>query len=187
MNFKVIENHNILDNYNEFKQDYLNPRINVQTIKKKYDLSTKKYNTLRKKVYNETGIKTKPFKTMKNKTTKLINNKTYIHPYKEDKYFIQKKINGKRKSFGIYKDIDTAIKVRNILIKNNWDTRIAEKLKKQYSSNNKRKYEEAEEKYEDFKKLYNNKKSVKEIQETLQITRYQYIHLTKKLNKEKRK
>lgn len=182
MNFRVIENYTHEIDYNGFKKDFLNPRIKVKDLRTKYDLNPKQYNHYKKIVLNETGIKQKPYLTMKNQTIPLIDNNTYIQRYKGDYYFIQKKLNGKRKSFGIYEDIQTARMVRNKLIENNWDTVLGEKLKKEYSITGLKKT--ANKKYPLFKELYKNTDNRESIQEKLKLTDYQYNHLKNKIEKE---
>ncbi len=182
MKFHIIENHQYNINYEEFKKDFTNPSITVDKLTKKYKINRTEYNKLRKKIIKETNLTSKPYKTMKNQPTKIITSTTYIKK-KNDYYYIQKKINGKRKNFGTYNNIETARKVRNQLIKHNWDNETYKKLYQEYGRPRKKKINEAMEKYNEFEKLYNNHTKKETIKQKLNLTEYQYNNLRKKITR----
>lgn len=133
VNFRIIENSDdhLEDIYPEFKEDFLNPKFHVPELKQKYDLSPSKYKQLRGRVLSETGLKEKP--TITGGRNYTITEKRYIIKHKHGKCTIYKTINGYKKSFGTYPDFKTAKHVRDILVENDWDEKIAKDLKKEYS------------------------------------------------------
>ena len=182
MNFSIIENYTPRVEYNDFKKDFLDPSINVKTLQEKYDISRKQYCNLREQVLDETGLTSKPSTSIKDQSIQLITDKTYIRKYKNNNYFIQKIIKGKRRSFGIYSNMETARKVRDELIKNNWDKNLADELQMKYGVTNKNRLrKKALKQYNDFETLFLKGNSVKNIKKTLNLTDYQYNLLSKKV------
>ena len=181
MNFSIIENYTPRVEYNDFKKDFLDPSINVKTLQEKYDISRKQYCNLREQVLDETGLTSKPSTSIKDQSIQLITDKTYIRKYKNNNYFIQKIIKGKRRSFGIYANMETARKVRDELIKNNWDKNLADELQMKYGVTNKNRLrKKALKQYNEFETLFLKGNSVKNIKQTLNLTDYQYNLLSKK-------
>ena len=133
VNFHIVENSDdhLDEIYEEFKEDFLNPKFHVPELKKKYDLSPSKYKTLRSRVLTETGLKEKP--TLKGGCNYTITERRYIIKHRHGKCTIYKTIDGYKKSFGTYPDFETAKHVRDILVDNNWDEKIARDLRKEYS------------------------------------------------------
>lgn len=117
--FNIVEGHQTEEHiYNDFKKDFLNPKNTIPDLLKKYDISSNKYNKLRKKVCEETGLKSKP-STNNNKRT-ILTDRAYIHKHRAG-WAIIKNINNKRIYYGTYKDLEYAKKIRNALIKYSWD------------------------------------------------------------------
>ena len=85
------------------------------------------------RVLEETGLSKKPSKTMKNTSTSIITDNTYIRQYKSGYYYILKKINGKRHHFGYYNDLDTVRFVRDELIEHDWDIGYHDFLREKYN------------------------------------------------------
>lgn len=136
VNFRIVEcnEKNDLEGiYSEFKEDFLNPNITVSRLYSKYGLSYRKYSLLRERVLEETGLSKKPSKTMKNTSTSIITDNTYIRQYKSGYYYILKKINGKRHHFGYYNDLDTVRFVRDELIEHDWDIGYHDFLREKYN------------------------------------------------------
>lgn len=111
MNFRIIENTTDEQLYNNFKKDFIDTSYTALDLMKKYSLGRTKYNSLRDMVCDELGLKGKPKK--EKSRANIVRNL--------DDWVIRKKINGKRVFFGSYKDLEIAIKVRDELIKCNWD------------------------------------------------------------------
>ena len=183
MNFKIIS-HTDTTNYNDFKRDFTDPKMTVKRILSKYDLSRNRYNNLRKRVLKETNLTRKPYSsTVISPPVRSIRQDTYIRK-QNGKYFIQKKIDGKRKSFGTYKDKQTARMVRDKLIASDWDKELARELKDIYECKP-RMITDAMEKKEAFTRLYLNGVKVPVIKKELNLTDYQYIRLSKIVREEK--
>ena len=117
LKFNIIEKRDINEIYPFFKKDFLNPSNTVDDLKRKFDLSRKEYNNLRSKVFNETGLKRKPCSRQQNI---IITDDTYLNCTKNEKYIIMKSVDGEMKYFGQYDTKEEALKVRNKLIKQNW-------------------------------------------------------------------
>lgn len=117
--------------YPEFKEDFLNPKIHVPELKKKYDLSVARYNHLRNRVLDETGLKEKP--TLKGGRNYTITASRYIIKHKHGKCTIYKTVDKYKKSFGTYPDFETAQHVRDKLVECDWDEKVASELKRKYS------------------------------------------------------
>lgn len=111
MNFRIIENSDDGELYDNFKRDFITDTYSGLELMKKYNLGKTRYASLRNKVCGELGLNRKPKKEKSNE-----------HIVKHlDEWVIYKKINGKKVFFGSYMDLDVAIKVRDELIKCNWD------------------------------------------------------------------
>lgn len=120
MRFHIVEgeDNSSLDKiYNNFKEDFLNPTVTIDDLRSKFDLSHRMYNVLRSRVLKETGLKRKP---QKRPNSKVIGKHTYIQS-NNGTYRIVKYIDGCLQNFGNYKDLETAIKVRDKLIACDWD------------------------------------------------------------------
>lgn len=132
VNFRLIENAdaNLDLIYEEFKQDFLNPKCHVPELKNKYDLSVAKYKYLRNRVLDETGLKEKP--TSKGGRHYTVTDRRYIICHKTGKCTIYKTIDKYKKSFGTYPDFETAKIVRDKLVECNWDKNEALRLKEKY-------------------------------------------------------
>ena len=131
--FRFVDNSDAHLNelYPSFKVDFLNPNCHVPDLKQKYDLSASKYKYLREKVLKETGLKEKP--TLRGGRNYTITDKRYIIQHKHGKCTIYKTIDGYKKSFGTYPDLETAQLVRDRLVECEWDEVVALELKKEYS------------------------------------------------------
>lgn len=118
MNFKIIEQEpqDLEEKYSLFKQEYMNPNQTVAEVKKKLNLSNSEYKHLREQLQKETGIEVKPHPY--NKTGYYNYPRKYIHK-REGAYEIRKG----RKYYGRFKEITEAQKMRDELIKNNWEIR----------------------------------------------------------------
>lgn len=176
--FRFVENKDPMDIYNVFKEDFLNPHIHVPELRKKYDLSPSNYNYLRKQVLNETGLAEKPFvaDSARYRADPLL----YLTKNKNNSYRIYKVVDGVKTYFGTYKDLETAQKVRDKLIKYNWDKDKAEDLKKKYSVTSvKPKLDEALKQYDDFEKMFLEGYTRSELNDYFNFTNYQYDMLSR--------
>lgn len=183
-NFNIIEGHTVEINYEEFKDDFLNPYFLAEDVRKKYGLSPKQYKVYRKKVLNETGLTRKPTKTEYKLLERLpINTKSlcseYIREYNGN-YIIKKIINHKTKYYGRYEDYDTAVMVRDKLVKCDWDEEIARELVSVYGMKRLRPaLEKAKELYEEyeFRYFYDRDTTVGNIKKEMGITQTIYSYL----------
>lgn len=180
--FRIIENYN--DNfeeiYNDFKEDFINPDVKVAELKRKYDLSSSNYKQLRKMVFDETGLTQKPCKI--GGPHLPVTERRFIKQYPNGKCIIYKTVDGVKKSFGTYADLETAKYVRDLLIKYNWDADVARDLKLHHASSKvKPALNKALKHYTEFEELYLNGDSVDEITGKLGITTYQYNMLSRKV------
>lgn len=133
VSFKIVEgNDDWLNVYPMFKEDFLDVNVKVDDLKKKYGLTHGKYNHLRKQVLKETGLIEKP---VVNGGRKLTHKESrFIIKNKKGTCRICKTINSIKTSFGTYPDFETAKIVRDKLVESNWDTILAEELKKEYGT-----------------------------------------------------
>ena len=185
VNYNIVENNDSYLNmiYESFKEDFINPNITVKELKDRYDLSTRKYNQLREKVLNETNLENKPY--INKGPANMITEDRYIFFNNHGRCSICKTVNGVKKSFGTYKDYETAQEVRDILIQDNWDDDIALELKKEYGAGRySPSIEQAYEVYDEFEELFLEGIHSKIIQEKLQINQYQYNKLSEKVRSE---
>lgn len=111
MNFRIIENPDDENLYNDFKKDFMDTSYSGLELMEKYGLGRTKYTSLRNKVCNELGLQRKPKKEK---------SREYIVKNLDD-WVIRKNINGKKVVFGSYSDLEIAMKVRDELVKCNWD------------------------------------------------------------------
>ena len=111
MNFEIVENSNDDEIYEKFKKDFLDTSYSCLDLQEKYDLGGAKYKSLRRRVCAELGLKNKP---RKQRLRKYI-----VKSF--GKWVIRKNINGKRVYFGMYDELECAMKVRDELVKCNWD------------------------------------------------------------------
>ena len=111
--FRVIEGGTDYDAfYLDFKRDFLNPKVTMEDLMKKYKISRNRYNKLRQMVFDETGLVRKP--------QRYRGNRPYIN-VKDGKWAIIKMLDGAKVHFGSYDNLDTAMKIRDELQKVNWD------------------------------------------------------------------
>lgn len=130
MNFQIKESYTrkVPEYYEDFKKDYLNPKIQVKQIMKKYGLSKNNYNRLRKKAAKDTNVPIKPTKFSPNRNK--LGKTTYISKT-GDFYTINKRVEGKRVYFGRYPSLEEAIYVRDKLKKCGWDKSKLKQIKKE--------------------------------------------------------
>lgn len=154
LNFRIVEvsesDRDFNCTYDEFKEDYLNPRYSVPELKKKYDIPPYLYREWSAKIREEEGISRKPCLYQQPLTS------PNMHLYKlKDGWGIHKKIDGKMKYFGRYHELETARMVRNKLVEARWDDELALELSNKYG----------------YQKIYN-------IDEKLLMDKYdEFVHL----------
>ena len=119
MNFKVVEQKtkNLEEIYPLFKKEFLNPHTHVKDVKETLQLTNSEYRHLRNQIINETGLDVKP--NPYNPTGYYDYPNKYIH--KANTGYVIKK---DRTYYGRYSTLKEAQRVRDKLIKNNWDTKI---------------------------------------------------------------
>ena len=138
VSFNLIEgNDDWISVYPEFKKDFLDVNVHVPELKQKYDLTHGKYNYLRKRVLDETGLAEKPVKL--GGRNLAFKEGRFIVKDKKGTCRIYKTINRVKISFGSYPDFETAKIVRDKLMECNWDMKIADELKEKYSTTAKKK------------------------------------------------
>ena len=126
MKFKIVEGDTDKLNriYEDFKVDFLDASMSIDDLMRKYDVSFKNYNKLRKRACEEFGLKQKPISRAE--SNHVIHEKSYIHRYGK-KWAVVKTVNHERVIFGIYEDFEEAKNVRDLLLANNWDKKVLEK------------------------------------------------------------
>ena len=119
-NFRIIEKPPSQVDLEEFKKDYLNPKMKVKDICMKYDISRNRYNQLRREVAEQTGVAHKPteiggrdirFNEFKNIHKIELSGKYRLTAYKD----------GKATFYGNYDTLEIATEVRDLLIEHDWD------------------------------------------------------------------
>ena len=131
-------------------------------------------------VFEETGLTQKPCHF--GGPHLPITERRFIKEYRNGKCIIYKTIDGVKKSFGTYADLETAKYVRDLLVKYNWDEDVARDLKLHHSSSRvKPALNEALKHYTEFEELYLNGDTIKEITGKLGISVYQYNLLSQKV------
>jgi len=139
VSFNIIDgNDDWMNVYPEFKKDFLDDNIYVPELKQKYNLTHGKYDYLRKKVLDETGLVEKPVKLGGRNLT--FKEGRFIVKDKKGTCRIYKTINRVKTSFGTYPDFETAKIVRDKLVECNWDSGVAADLKEEYATDKTKKY-----------------------------------------------
>ena len=119
-NFVIVENADDDIDWDELKNDYLNPHMSIKDICDKHRISRKKYYTYSKELAEETGIPFKP--TAKNNRLLEYNENKHIY-YVEltGKYRLTRFRKKKTHYYGDYDSLEEAKEVRNLLMEHNWD------------------------------------------------------------------
>lgn len=113
LNFRIVEgSSNDLD-WEEFKEDYMNPYISKKSILDKYGIGGGKYLRLGNQVYKETGFK-------RSCGVRSIGESTNISK-RGNRYRIDKYIKGNKTYCGTYESFEVAKEVRDFLVANDWD------------------------------------------------------------------
>ena len=120
--FRIIDgdkwNSNI--DFEQLKLDYLNPKITVDDILKKHNISRGEYHRQRKRIVEETGIPVKP--SVHGGQPKIHNSNEHItYDSLAQKFRVSKYINGMLRHYGRYKTLEEAQRVRDVMIDHDWD------------------------------------------------------------------
>lgn len=116
-NFRIIENYEPDIDLEEFKKDYLDENTNIDEMCRKYDISRKKFYDIKKQALDGMGVKIKP-----NRGRYACCSNERRHIYKANNHYrVSKVIDSRVIYFGQYSSLDTAIKVRDLLIEHDWD------------------------------------------------------------------
>ena len=161
-NFKIVEGGSLVERneiYEDFKLDYMSPNITVAQMLKKYDLSKNQYYHLKNRVAEETGIN---HKISKQKFVRKFTHYTRNIDYQKStgKYRVSKVTMGKKKHFGVYDDLDTAVYVRDKLEANHWTDQAYKELRFELFGEEDQ-YEKIDRIYDDFKKDFVKGESTK--------------------------
>ena len=183
-NFRIIEGYEPDVDYEEFKKDFLDPYILVDELRKKYGISPRKYNEYRARVLKETGLWRKPNVAQQRflkglPLTRDCQCAEYIQNVNGD-FLIVKTICYDTHYYGRYTDYETALKVRDILIENNWDKELGEELKRIYGKKRLRpSLDKAKELYDEYEYRYFNEKDtlVEDIKEEMGISKATYHYM----------
>lgn len=187
-NFNIVEGYTVEVDYEEFKEDFLNPYFLAEDVRKKYGLSPKQYMVHRNKVLEETGLTRKPTKHEYRILEELPSNfKQFCTQHITERngvYIIRKSINESMRYYGRYDDYDTAVMVRDKLIECDWDEEVAKDLKTIYGK--KRLFpalDNAKEVYDEFeyRYFYDKDSKVEDILKEMDLTRRTYSYLIKLL------
>lgn len=177
MNFKIVEGHaNVIDYdeiYDDFKNDYLDPYYSAKDLKEKYNLDRRDYKVLNNRVREDTGLVKKP----SNHSFPLKDN-TYIYKL-TNCYGIRKRKGNDRMYFGYYPDMDTARMVRDKLVDNKWDVELGKELYAKYGCEKGNKHNvDLSELVDEFKHLYADEPNrVEDIMKKLKISQDSYSNL----------
>ena len=173
-NFRIVENPIVNLDWEQFKKDYLNPHLKVKDICEKHDISQRRYNTLKKRLVEETGVAHKPSCFNGRGGVEFDKNK---HIYKDEsinKYRVSVYRNCKTSFFGNYDTFEEAVEVRDALIEHDWD-------KEYYRKVIKPKYHPSVDVTEPngFEEDYlSGKLSVKELRKKYGLSVYQYYMIS---------
>lgn len=183
-NFRIIDGDkwNSHVDFEELKKDYLNPDVYVGDILAKHNISRGEYYRLRKRLVEETGIPIKP-SNLKGGSP-IINVTQYItqDPLTQ-KYRVAKYVGGILRHYGRYKTLEEAIRVRDVLIEENWDYSFyEEKIKPHYF--HARQHEKKDDVLADFKKDYLEGMSIKELMKKYGLSKYHYYQLSTSIKHE---
>ena len=183
--FRIIENYEPEVDYEEFKKDFLNPHMRKAEIRDKYGLSNNKYSEYRSKVLAETGLLRKPFVYNGGKVNTSRDGSEYIRK-NYGFYTVIKTTRYSRKNYGSYDDYETAVMVRDKLIKHNWDTALASDLKRKYGRKRRKPaLVKAEKIYDEFKKYYfDTSMPMPDVRKKLNITQRMYGYLLEMIQEE---
>lgn len=186
--FRILEGYEPEVDYEEFKKDFLNPFFLVKDLRKKYNISENVYKEYRDRVLDETGLWRKPSHAHQ----RCLDGIVLTRECKSAKY-IQEVSNGfviaKRKNYivklyGRYEDYETAKKVRDILIENDWDEEVGKELKSLYGLKKLRPaMERAKKVYDEYETRYffDREHTLAEIKEELGIKGRTYEYLLRML------
>lgn len=187
LTFKIVEGDDDFD-WDSFTKDYVEMKLTRKQICEKYDLSLNQYGTRSRRVQRDTG-----FKRPKGHSP-LKHEQLYIHPTRYDTYSISKRINDGTERCLTVSDKETAIKVRDILVENDWSLDVIDECRRKYGTAKGRKTGdllkspvrfEALKHYDEFKKLFFDfSLTGADIERKLGITKYQYYALRDKLTME---
>ena len=189
-NFNIVETKFEPLDYDAFKEDFLDPFMNVEEIKEKYNIKKGDYDYYRKRVLKDTGLKRKPyFKHGGNfgDYVKTNPNQFEFIRKQNNTYLIVKTIDWKTRYYGRYADYGTAKMVRDKLIQSDWDEALAVVLKDKYGMKKRSNaiVIRAEEIYEQYKDLYmNSSLTVSEINKMYGVSSRCYDFLLKMLRED---
>ena len=131
VNFRVIENYNYEDNFESFKKDLLNG-VTKRALQKKYNISSKIYNTWRWKVIDNLNFDEKDYTSSDDDYFLRKSNRGYISLIRWD--------GDEKVSYGTFPDEETAEHVASVLMKFGWDELVAFKLLNLYGVENSKKF-----------------------------------------------
>ena len=184
LNFRIVEGYEPDVDYEEFKKDFLNPYILVDELREKYNITPRKYNEYRARVLKETGLWRKPNVTQQRFLKGLPLSQDcrcaeYIQNVNGD-FIVVKTICYDTHYYGRYTNFETALKVRDILIENNWDKELGEELKKLYGKKRLRpSLEKAKELYDEYEYRYFHEKDslLDDIKKEMGISKATYHYM----------
>lgn len=182
--FRIVEDTSeFRDIYEYVKQDYLDPKVRVSDILKKYNISNKNYQRIRKEIIEETGVTRKPMDYDFDEHWR--HETRFISQVKTTKKFkVVKVMNGKYHHFGVYDDLKTALEVRDILEEANWDKEVYKKLRMEMFGKEIKEKTEIEKIYDEFKKDFLEGFTTKELIRKYGITKTHYNALSKAIRTE---
>ena len=181
-NFRIIENYEPEVDYESFKEDFLNPFILKEELRKKHELSQKRYEKYRDMVLKETGLLKKPSATHKHNFKSVLSRKygdaEFIREINGN-YVVVKTTRYVTTYFGRYADLSTARMVRDKLIACDWDVGVGERLKTLYGIKRKTALDTARDVFDEFEDRYFNdsQTTIQNIIDDMGITQrvYQFL------------
>ena len=185
--FRIVEGNDDFD-WEGFCKDYAEDILTKKEILKKYDISLSQYYKRSKYAQEVTGYRRK-------KGAKTSFDERYIKKVGEGQFQINKNLNGFRVYCGSYPSLRVAKKVRDELIKCNWNEDTMKELRMKYGNTHKGRpcnqhtgsliSQKALSKFDEFKELYmSGEYSYYEILQKLEFTKHMYTVCLRKLKVE---
>lgn len=176
-NFRIVEGNDNDVDFEKFKELFFDDKKMVKDVCDELDISTKKYNRLRRELIKEVGFIRKPV----DKDYQLKDDPMrYISSSKKG-YSVNKQIDHRKMYFGIYQDLETAQYVRDAMEALDWDEDAFYSVRKKVRP---RKQPYSDDEYEKVKRDYMAGYTIREIIRRNNITNYKYSCISKRVRTE---
>jgi hypothetical protein len=138
--FRIVENFDYENRYDDFKEDFLNG-MNKSDLRNKYDIPPRIWKEWRDRILseNESNRRVKGTYKRPRKYKENFSDNFFRTTYKGNVTVVRRMDSGKNYSYGSFPDMDTAIKVRDLLVDSDWDKYVAYDLLQEYGVANSKK------------------------------------------------